>query len=233
MISSDSPDKCSGIRIVHIDPKGMIPPWMVALSKKRAGQAFETLQKVIASIYVAEKEKKPQSISEKQNKSVQNEKEESGEEEEEEEISLQKKNEKEEKSSEEDDEDYEEALESHIFDDKSSSQTKKISFEIPKKSHSTQQQSLSDLSRILTSIQSLLESLQIQTKTNGDRLAKIENALTKSAIPTLPPQPVVRTRVSIRSIRWNVWLFLILYPFVAIKLYEFLKKKFPNRFWNY
>lgn len=42
----DQPNKCTCSRLVQLDPKGMIPAWVVNLGKKKAGSSFLALKKV-------------------------------------------------------------------------------------------------------------------------------------------------------------------------------------------
>jgi len=43
----DKKNECLFVRIIHVDPKGMIPAWVISLSKKLAAQSVVKLKKIV------------------------------------------------------------------------------------------------------------------------------------------------------------------------------------------
>jgi hypothetical protein len=46
MMFIGQPDKCMCIRMAQLDPKGMIPAWVVSIGKRRAATSFANLRRV-------------------------------------------------------------------------------------------------------------------------------------------------------------------------------------------
>jgi len=214
----DSPHKCFCIRVVHMDPKGMIPPWIVALSKKRAGQSFETLRKLILDTYVPENEIHTKHVTETKghvNEVHHYEEKRNGNKDEEEE---------EEREDEEEEDEFKEALDSYIPEDLTDHHRGKQHVKI--KVAKTRPKSNVDLHRTLLAIQTLLDTLQVEIKFNGQRLAKIEGSLSATPSKTVVVKP---SKIKLSSLGWDTLFVIFVWPFVALKLYQHYQQRYAKK----
>lgn len=199
-----------------MDPKGMVPPWVSSLTKKKATHVFEALRKVVAETYV------PDVISEGKQETEESPTEPSSSTQHHQPVHSQIEEEEEE-------EEYEEALESQTTEDLQHPErivTEQKKFAKPKATRESPSVSRSELQSTLKAIRSLLENLQIEVRTNHQRLEKMETSLVQKQSSSPPVKP---PRISLRSLSWDLLFLIFVWPFLAFKLYHYLQQRFQKR----